>query len=255
MGKTLSELIADAASDDNLELSLADGTKFKLSDVRGFRNGVESERQAAANARKDAEKTAREAKEIFDALSAAREEMNKNTPKEDGKAAKGSDWKKNPLYDEIVPVFEALEAKMTQALESNTRISKSLELSQATYAAERLRREWAESAKDRPKDAKFEEVVQQVLTRKDVDDFGLPTIGKWLKEVTEPTRMEAYANEKIATAKKEWEKAQHAASIPKPGGKFQTRKSGDGPIKKLDELTSEIVANDPDIPSIDGFVQ
>jgi len=254
MAKTLADLISDAAMNDDTQFTTPDGTVFRLGDVRTFKNGVESERSAAANARKEAEKTAKEAKEIFDALTAAREEMNKNTTKDDGKAAKGSDWRKNPLYDEIVPVFDALEAKATQAFERADKLSKSLELSQATYAAERLRREWAE-AKDRPKDAKFEEVVQQVLTRKDVDEFGLPTIGKWLKEATEPTRMEAYANEKIAAAKKEWEKAQHAANIPKPGGKFQTRKSGEGPIKKIDELTSDIVANDPDIPSLDGFVQ
>src|ERR1700722_1086012 len=145
MAKTLAELISDAASDDNMELVLDDGTKYKLSDVRGFRNGVETERQAAASARKEAEKTAKEAKEIFDALSEAREEMNKNTPKDDGKAAKGSDWKKNPLYDEIVPVFDALEAKATQAIELAGKLGKSLELSHATYAAERLRREWAEA--------------------------------------------------------------------------------------------------------------
>jgi hypothetical protein len=253
MPKTLAELIADAATED-MEFTGPDGVKVKLSEVRGFRSGLETERQAAANARKEAEKTAQEAKNIFDALKAAQDAMNAQTPPDDGKKSKGQDWRKNPLYDEIVPVFDALEAKATQAFERADKLSKSLELSQATYAAERLRREWAE-AKDRPKDAKFEEVVQQVLTRKDVDEFGLPTIGKWLKEATEPTRMEAYANEKIAAAKKEWEKAQHAANIPKPGGKFQTRKSGEGPIKKIDELTSDIVANDPDIPSLDGFVQ
>lgn len=252
--KTLSELIADAATED-MEFTGPDGVKVKLSEVRGFRSGVESERQAAATARKEAEKTALEAKSIFDALKAAQDEMNKNTPKGDDGKAKGSDWRKNPLYDEIVPVFDALEAKATQAFERADKLTKSLELSQATYAAERLRRQWAE-AKDRPKDAKFEEVVQQVLTRKDVDDFGLPTLDKWLKEATEPTRMEAYANEKVAAAKKEWEKAAHAAAIPKPGGKFQTRKSGEGPIKKLEELTSETVANDPDIQAaMEGMLQ
>jgi hypothetical protein len=255
MGKTLAELISDAASDDNLELALADGTKFKLSDVRGFRNGVETERQAATSARKEAEKTALEAKQIFDALKSAQDAMNANTPKDDDKKSKGSDWKKNPLYDEIVPVFDALEAKANQAFELAGKLGKSLELSQATYAAERLRREWAESEKSRPKEAKFEEVVQQVLARKDVDDLGLPTLSKWMKEATEPTRMEAFAAEKVAAAKKEWEKANHAANIPKPGGKFQTRKSGEGPIKKLDELTSDVIANDPDIPSLDGLVQ
>ena len=47
MAKTLAEIIADAAADDNLEFATADGTKFKLADIRGFRSSVETERQEA----------------------------------------------------------------------------------------------------------------------------------------------------------------------------------------------------------------
>lgn len=255
MPKTLAELIADAAADENLEFAAPDGTKFKLADVRGFKSGIETEHQAAKRARQDAEKTALEARQIFEALKSAQEEMNKNT-KVDDKPAKGSDWRKNPLYDEIVPVFDALEAKANQAAERAEKIAKSLETSQAQYIAEKFKREWAE-AKVKPKDARFQDVVAEVLKAQEMDDLGLPTLNKYLYRATEQDRLDAYAAKKVEDAKKEWDKAQHAASIPKPGagGKFQTRKSGEGPIKKLDELTSDIVANDPDIPSIDGFVQ
>ena len=243
MAKTLAEILADAAADDNLEFAAADGTKIKLADIKGFRSSVDTENQAAARARKEAERLAGEAKTLFDSLKAAQDEMNRNTPKQDDKPAKGSDWKKNPLYDEIVPVFESLEATAKQIAEENKRISKSLELSQATYAAERLRREWAE-AKVKPKDKKFEEVVQEVINAREVDEFGLPTLSKYLHRATEQDRMEAYAAEKVAAAQKDWEKKAHVAAIPKPG-KFQTRKNADAPIKKLEDLNSETVANDP----------
>jgi len=253
MAKTLSELIADAATED-MEFTGPDGVKVKLSEVRGFRSGVETERQEAKRAREEATKTAQEARQIFDALKAAQEEMNKATKKDDDKPAKGSDWRKNPLYDEIVPVFDALEAKATQAFERADKLAKSLELSQATYAAERLRREWAE-AKVKPKDKKFEDAVAEVLQSKEVDEFGLPTLSKYLHRSTEQDRMDAYAAEKVASAQKEWQKKQHAADIPKPG-KFQTRKSGEGPIKKLEDLNSEVVGNDPEIQElVNGMLQ
>ena len=181
--------------------------------------------------------------------------MNRNTTKQDDKQSKGSDWKKNPLYDEIVPVFEALEAQARKALETSERLGKSLELSQATYAAERLRRQWAE-AKVKPKDKRFEDVVAEVINAKELDEFGLPTLEKYLYRSTEGDRIKAAQDEAVAAAKKDWEKAQHAASIPKPGGKFQTRKSAEPPVKSLNDLTSDVVANDPDIQAaMEGLVQ
>jgi hypothetical protein len=243
MGKTLAELIADAAASDDLELTAADGSKFKLSDVRGFRTGVETERQEAIRLHKQAENDAKEAKTVFDELQKALGEIKKQ--QEPPPKTKNSDWKKNPLYDELVPVIEAAERAAQEARELADGTKKSLELSQAQYMAERLRREWAE-AKVKPKDAKFEEIVAKVLASKDVDELGLPTLSKYLYQATEGDRIKAAQDEAVAAAKKEWEKAQRASDVPKPG-KFQTLKSEKPPIAKLDELTSAVVANDPDI--------
>ena len=246
MAKTLAELIADAAADANLEFAAPDGTKFKLSDVRGFRDSVETEKQAAAQARRDAEKTAKEAKDIFDALKAAQAEFDKqNAPPPD---KKGSDWRKNPLYDELVPVLEAAENAAKEARELAKATKAQLDQTSAIYALERMKREWAE-AKVKPAGKKFEEVVQEVIAAKEFDETGLPTLSKYLYRSTEGDRIKAATEEAVAAAKKEWEKTQRASDIPKPG-KFQTRKSADAPIKKLDELTSEVVANDQEIMDI-----
>jgi hypothetical protein len=247
MGKTLAELLADAAADEGLEFTAADGTKIKLGDIKGFRGVVETERQAAVRERTEAERVAKEAKNLFESLKAAAAEMEKNTPKNDP-PAKGKRWQDNPLYDEIVPVLEAAEQAAKEARDQAKAIKQSLDQSQAIYALERMRRQYAE-AKVKPKDKKFEEIVQEVIAAKELDELGLPTLERYLHRATEPDRMAEAIKEAVAKEKKEWEKAQHAASIPKPG-KFQTRKTGESPIKKLDELTSEVVANDPDIAAI-----
>jgi hypothetical protein len=243
MSKTLAELIADAAADDNMEFTTADGTKVKLADIRGFRGVVETERQAAERGRKEAERLAIEAKNIFDSVKAAQDEMNKN--REPEKQQKKSRWQDNPLYDELVPEIEALQKIANEASAQTKALKDSLDKSQATYAYERLRREWAEAGV-KPQGKKFEEAVQEVLAAKELDELGMPTLSRWLSRATEPDRIKKATDEAVAAARKEWEKQQRVADIPKPG-KFQTRKSADAPIKKLDELTSDLVGNDPDI--------
>jgi hypothetical protein len=243
MSKTLAELIADAAADDNMEFTTADGTKVKLADIRGFRGVVETERQAAERGRKEAERLAIEAKNIFDSVKAAQDEMNKN--REPERQQKKSRWQDNPLYDELVPEIEALQKIANEASAQTKALKESLDKSQATYAYERLRREWAEAGV-KPQGKKFEEAVQEVLAAKELDELGMPTLSRWLNRATEPDRIKKATDEAVAAARKEWEKQQRVADIPKPG-KFQTRKSADAPIKKLDELTSDLVGNDPDI--------
>src|SRR4029077_20666261 len=136
MSKTLAELIADAAADDNLEFTAADGTKVKLADIRGFRGVVETERQAAERQRQEATRLAQEAKTIFDSVKAAQDEMNKNREEPKGKKTR---WQDNRLYDEIVgPVEEALRAA-SEASKQTQSLKEALEKSQATYAYERLR--------------------------------------------------------------------------------------------------------------------
>jgi hypothetical protein len=123
-----------------------------------------------------------------------------------------------------------------------------LDQSQAIYALERMRRQWAE-AKVKPKDKKFEEVVTEVLAAKELDAMGLPTLENYLYRTSEPDRMKAAVDEAIATARKEWEKTARAASIPKPG-MTRTREKTEAPIKNLSELTSELVSNDADIVAL-----
>jgi len=249
MAKTLSELVADAAAADDMVLTAADGTTYKLSDVRGFRSGVETERQAAAREREIAIKAAKEAKQVFDALTAAKAELDKQqTPPEPER--KGKRWQDNPLYDEIVPVLEEAQKAAKEAREMAASNKAALDTATATYALERMRRQWAEAPVKPNKP--FEEVVQEVIANRELDASGLPTLEKYLYRATEPDRVKQAVATALADAKKEREKAAHAAAIPKPG-RFQTRKSTEAPIKNLNELTSDVVGNDPDIAAaMDG---
>jgi hypothetical protein len=250
MAKTLAELISDAASADDLEFAGPDGTKFKLADLRGFRNAVDVEAKTFKTKREEAERVAKEAEGILASLQAAQKEIEKNTKKEE---SKGSDWRKNPLYEELVPVIEAVEQSAKIARENADALKKSLDNSQAIYALERMRRQWAE-AKVKPKDKKFEEVVQEVLAAKELDAMGLPTLENYLYRTSEPDRMKVAVDEAIANARKEWEKTQRAASIPKPGMTHTRAKAGETPIKNLSELTSDVVANDPEIVALNEGV-
>lgn len=245
--KTLADLIADAAAADDLEFAGPDGTKFKLADIRGFRSTVTAEETALKTKRAEAERIAKEAEGILTALQAAQKEIEKNAPKKE--EPKGSDWRKNPLYEELVPVISAVEEASRIANENAANLKKSLDQSQAIYALERMRRQWAE-AKVKPKDKKFEEVVTEVLAAKELDAMGLPTLENYLYRTSEPDRMKAAVDEAIATARKEWEKTQRAASIPKPGMTHIRGKGAEAPIKNLTELTSELVSNDPDIVAL-----
>jgi len=104
-------------------------------------------------------------------------------------------------------------------------------------------------------------VVQEVLTAKELDNLGLPTLEKYLYRATEQERLDAYAAEKVAEAEKNWNKKKAAEGVPKPG-KFQTvsKDAGKSPIKNLQELDSAAIAKaageDPDFAAaIEGMVQ
>jgi hypothetical protein len=246
MAKTLAELIDDAASADDLQFKMPDGTEFRLGDVRMFKKGKQSEEAALKEKRELAERVAKEAEGILASLQAAQKEIEKNTKKEE---PKGTDWRKNPLYEELVPVISAVEEASRIANENAANLKKSLDQSQAIYALERMRRQWAE-AKVKPKDKKFEEVVTEVLAAKELDAMGLPTLENYLYRTSEPDRMKAAVDEAIVNARKEWEKTARAASIPKPGMVRTKEKGGETPIKNLSELTSELVSQDADIVAL-----
>jgi hypothetical protein len=247
MGKTLAELIDDAASNDDLQFKMPDGTEFRLGDVRMFKKGKQSEEAALKAKREEAEKIATEADTILKSLQLAMKEAEKNkTPPNEPKTP---DWRKNPLYEDLLPVFDELTKTASEARAQAAEIKKSLDQSQAIYALERMRRQWAE-AKAKPKDKKFEEVVAEVLGAKELDEMGLPTLEKYLYRTSEPDRMKVAVEEAVGNARKEWEKTARAASIPKPGATHIRAAAKDAPIKNLTELTSELVANDPDIVAL-----
>jgi len=256
MAKTLTELIAEASAGDDLLFTGPDGATFKLGDIRSFRGTVDAETKALTAKRQEAERIATEADTLLKGLQLAiKEQEKKNNPQ----PTKSEDWRKNPLYEDILPVLDELKSVATQARQDATNLKASLDQSQAIYALERMRRQWAE-AKSKPKDKKFEEVVAEVLAQKEIDSMGLPTIEKYLYRSTEQERLDAYAAEKVAEAEKGWNKKQAAAAIPKPG-KFQVNKEvGKSPIKNLSELDSEAVAKaaaeDPEFANaISGTVQ
>jgi hypothetical protein len=62
--------------------------------------------------------------------------------------------------------------------------------------------------------------------------------------------MKVAVDEAVVNARKEWEKTQRAASIPKPGATHIRTATKDAPIKNLTELTSELVSQDADIVAL-----
>jgi hypothetical protein len=244
MGKTLGEILADAASADDLEFKGPDGNVFKLADLRAFQKATGTETAAAKAAREKAASDANEAATILAALQKAAKEM-KTVPERWEDPPKPPAWKDDPLYQPLVPVFDELLAMAKASKEQADAVKKSLDQSQAIYALERMRRQWAE-AKVRPTDKQFEQVVGEVLAAKELDEMGLPTLEKYLYRTSEPERIKAATEAAVIAAKADWDKTAKAAAVPKPG-KFQVRQKTDAPIKDLSELTSEVVANDPDV--------
>ncbi len=238
---TLAELLNAAA--DDLEISIGE-TKIKAGELKALRTATDVEKREYQDKRHEAERLAQEAKQVFDGLTAAQAEFTrKNAPPPDTSI---DAWKKNPLYEEIVPVIESARQAAREATELAKNTKGEYDKMSAIYALERMRREYAESP-NKPKDAKFEDMVTEAIANKEFDAMGLPTISKVLNRRTEPDRIAAAVATAVADAQKEWDKKQRMADVPKPG-KFQTRKAaGEAPIKNFDQLTSDLVANDPDI--------
>lgn len=256
MPKTLAEILADAAAGDDLAFTGPDGITFKLADLRGFKKSVDGETAAAKAKREEAEATAMEAAKILDVLKKAKDEMNANPgdKNKDKDTNKGDDWKKDALYAPLVPVFEALEKQAKQSFELATALQKELARSSSFYMIERMRSEYNSAPESFRKATPFEKAVQAALSNQEFDAFGegenvvkMPTLRRRIHEGTEAERIAAAVKEGVETEKKKWEEKQRLDSLPKPG-KFQTRtKTDKPPIEKLEQLTSDVVANDPDI--------
>lgn len=256
MPKTLAEILADAAAGDDLAFTGPDGITFKLADLRGFKKAVDGETATAKAKREEAEAAAMEAAKILDVLKKAKDEMNANASNK-GKhdePNKGNDWKADPLYAPLVPVFEAMEKQAKQSFELASALQKELARSSSFYMIERMRNEYNSAPESFRKATPFEKAVAAALANQEYDNFGegensvkMPTLRRRIHEGTEADRIEAAVQARVADEKKKWDEKQRLDSLPKPG-KFQTRgKSDKPPIAKLDELTSEVVANDPDI--------
>ena len=253
MPKTLAELLADAAAGDDLAFTGPDGVTFKLSDLRGMKKSADSEIQAK---RQEAIDAATEAAKILQALKKAQDEMNAN-PSNKGtndEPNKGKDWKADPLYAPLVPVFEAMEKQAKDSFALASAMQKELTRSTAFYTIERLRNEYNAAPESFKKATPFEKAVAAALANKEVDTFGegenavsMPTLRRRIHEGTEQDRINAAVEARVSEEKKKWDEKQRLDSLPKPG-KFRTAdKGGKPPIEKLEQLTSDVVANDPDI--------
>jgi len=253
MPKTLAELIADAAANDDVQFTGPDGLVVKLGDIRGFRSAVETEKKTLQTKQSEAERVATEAQKLLTALDAAiKEQEAKNTRKTEPDTAA---WKKNPLYEELVPVFDHLEQLVQTSTAQATAAKKELASITAFYTIERMRQEYNAAPESFRKAKPFETVVQEALANGDLESYGagenavrMPTLRKRIHEGTEADRIETAVKAGVAAAKVEWDKQQKAASIPKPQGRISVRAKDEKlPIKNLSELTSELVAADPDV--------
>lgn len=253
MAKTLAELIADAASNDDVQFTGPDGLVVKLGDIRGFRGSIETEKKTLQQKQEEATRVAQEAQKLLTALDAAmKEEQKKNQKVEPDKTG---DWKKNPLYEDLVPVFDGLMKSVEESRNTAAAAKKELSQISAFYTLERLRSEYNAAPDSYRKAKTFEAVVQEAIASGDVESFGqgdnvvkMPTLRKRIHEGTEADRIKSAADAAVAAAKVEWEKTARLNSAPKPAGRFATHKGTDKPpIAKLDELTSDKIMDDPDI--------
>jgi len=239
---TLQELLAQAA--DDVEISFGD-QKIKAGEVKKFIGGVETERRNYETQRQKAERLAQEAQGIMESLTKAQQEIeSQRAPKE----VKKDDWRKNPLYEELVPILDMA----AQAAEEARNVAKStkaeLDKASALYAVERMRNEY-ERASNKPKDRRFEDLVTEAIQAKEFDQYGMPTLAKALDRYNLPDLIKSKQEEAVAAARKEWEQKQRISETSKPG-KFQTRAKGEAPIKNINDLTSDLLANDPEITKI-----
>jgi hypothetical protein len=252
--KTLAELIADAAANDDVQFTGPDGLAIKLGDIRSFRGSVDTETKTLKAKQAEAERVAQEAQKLLTALDAAMKEEAAKNKKETPKSE--PDWKKNPLYEDLVPVFDGLMKSVEESRATAAAAKKELSQISAFYTLERLRSEYNAAPESYRKANTFESVVQGAITSGDMESFGqgenvvkMPTLRKRIHEGTEGDRIKAAVDAGVSAAKVEWDKAQRLNSIQKPQGRFATKTASNDkpPITKLDELTSEKVMNDPDI--------
>lgn len=238
---TLQEILANAALVDTTEFQIGD-TKLTMGDLRKLNSAIDSEKRVAAMKRKEAEDLTAQAAELLATL------QKTPVPTVAVKQPDGTyDWKTDPLYAPVVAELQTIMAAANDAKAAAEAQRKSLEQISSVYAFERMRGEYDRAGyKDKP----FEELAQQAIASKSYDRFGLPTLSPIIEKLTEPSRMEKYAAEKVSAAQKEWEAKQNAAAAA-PGrnasARFETKVKSESPVKRIEDITSEMVAADPDV--------
>ena len=252
---SLQEIIANAQYADNLEYTDPNGVKFSLGDLRSLSRMAEGEKQTAANKRAQAEKLAGEAANL---LASLQEQATKaNTQHKEPVA--GDDWRKDPFYQPITGELDKYNETIKKLNETVAAQQKALDNAQAIYALERMRNQFNALPEKVRNSQKFEELARQAVSMGAKDSYGLPTLEPLIERLTEPERREEYATTKIAEARKEWEREQAVSANAKPGSqaRFRNQKSSDKPpIAKIEDLSSDVVMNDPDVrAAFEGTVQ
>lgn len=249
---TLQDILNAADLADDFELDFGAKGKVKVSDLRGYRKGVDNEIKVAEMKRREAESLATEAATLLAGLTEAQKKQTTAAPTR--AAADGSyDWKTDPLYAPVVAELQSVLAAANAAKEMAEAQKKSLEQVSSVYAYERMRTEY-DRAKDSLGDARFEDLAQEAINGKHYDRFGLPTLSPIIDRRTEPSRIKAAQTQAVADARREWDAAQ-AAAATKSGttgaSRFNTREGADKavapPNKRIEDITSEMVASDPDV--------
>lgn len=251
---TLKEILDDAQFGDDVQFDF-NGNKIPLKELRAMRGNFTREQQEIAAAKSQAEKTALEAATVLAQLLDEKNKTQNSRP-----APTAEEWEKDPIYAPILskynPLFDTLKT-LTATLEAQKKESERI---QAIYTIDRMRGEFNRRAdKDgRVKGKTFEDLAKEAVNTKSVDSFGIPTIEPLIDRITEPDRREEYAATRIKEERKKWDDEQRAAGSAKPGSsaRFRTQKSDKPPIAKIDDLTSDMVMNDPDVlAAMEGKVQ
>ena len=246
---TLAELLSKADMPAELEFKDDKGNVIKLGDLRSLGSSIEDQKKTLAKQENDARAVAEEAQGLAAALKKALDEQAKKA----APAANDKEpaWRKNPLYEDLLPVIDALEQGSKAANARAEAAGKSLAQMSAFYTLERLRGEYNAAPENWRKTNAFEKAVAEALANQEVTAFGegenairMPTLSKRIHAGTEADRIQSAVTDALKKNNAEWEiKTRMAAGSGKPGGatKFSTKKAGEAPIKKLEELTSEAI--------------
>ncbi len=239
---TLQDILDQAAMADATEVTIGD-QKFTLADIRGFRGATQKELTAAQSKRAEAERLAVQAAELMAQLSGVQ-------PPAAPKPADGSfDWTKDPLWAPVVPEIQKAMAAATKAQEAADAATARLGKAESIYAIKILRAEYDAAPESFRKANSFKDIASQAVAAKELDELGMPTLSRRIREATEPDRISEASKAAVEAARKQWETEQ-AAAAAKPsatGGRFHTVKNAEKPIQRIEDLNSEAIQNDPDI--------